>query len=495
MLQLVIRYSSILLCSDYIYQKLLNINYFTLKRKIFFVLSSIPFALLFSNLPSETLSSIYIILPVFHFFYYLVASSLNKNLIFISLLFSYGICYGFFLLSALFSGLCLGLIGWFFFHGNELPVSLLQMLGALFMYLLSQLSFRIPRFKKGMPFLKNQHFDNSFSLLALSILLCISFVFNQKVKETDHIEWIIFLFLLILLLLLNLFIIWRNQLRQTYLIQLKEREIKHLKEELAGCQATLETTREENKDLSQLIHRDNKQLASLQLAVEQFLSTSAKEGSQKQIGNTILQELKQETKDRQQVLSTLVTPKFLPTTQVPSVDHLLHYMLHRGQTYGIRLELSLSGNIHYFLEQVIKERDFLTLLADILENALIATKCNAGTNVLLHIGIVESIYTIDIWDSGIPFTKETLLHFGKKQYTTHKQEGGSGIGLMSTYELLEKYQASLHIDESLGKENIYTKKLSILFDTKREYHLYTRREQDELAYLYRRKDLQIFNAI
>jgi len=270
---------------------------------------------------------------------------------------------------------------------------------------------------------------------------------------------------------------------------------KTFKRRMAGCQATLETTREENKDLSQLIHRDNKQLASLQLAVEQFLSTSAKEGSQKQIGNTILQELKQETKDRQQVLSTLVTPKFLPTTQVPSVDHLLHYMLHRGQTYGIRLELSLSGNIHYFLEQVIKERDFLTLLADILENALIATKCNAGTNVLLHIGIVESIYTIDIWDSGIPFTKETLLHFGKKQYTTHKQEGGSGIGLMSTYELLEKYQASLHIDESLGKENIYTKKLSILFDTKREYHLYTRREQDELAYLYRRKDLQIFNAI
>lgn len=495
MLQLVIRYSSILLCSDYIYQKLLNLNYFTSKRKIFFVLSSIPFALLFSNLPLETLSSNYIILPVFHFFYYLIASSLDKNLIFISLLFSYGICYGFFLLSILISGLCLGLIGWFFFHGKELPVSLLQISIALLMYLLSQLSFRIPRFKKGMPFLKNQHFDNSFSLLALSILLCITFVFNQKVKETDHIEWIIFLFLLILLLLLNLFMIWRNQLRQTYLFQLKEREIKRLKEELAGCQATLETTREENKDLSQLIHRDNKQLASLQLAVEQFLSTSEKEGTQKQIGNTILQELKQETKDRQQVLSTLVTPKFLPTTQIPSVDHLLHYMLHRGQTYGIRLELSLSGNIHYFLEHVIKERDFLTLLADILENALIATKCNAGTNVLLHIGIVESIYTIDIWDSGIPFTKETLLHFGKKQYTTHKQEGGSGIGLMSTYELLEKYQASLHIDESLGKENIYTKKLSILFDTKREYHLYTRREQDELAYLYRRKDLQIFNAI
>lgn len=495
MLHFVIRYSSILLCSDYIYQKLLNLNCFTSNRKIFFALCGIPFALLFSNLPSETHSLSYIMLPIFHFFYYIVASSLNKNLIFISLLFSYGICYGFFLISILISGLCLGMINWFFFQEKDLPVSLLQMSSALFMFLLSQLSFRIPRFKKGMPFLKKQHFDNSFSLLALSILLCVTFVFNQKVKETDHIEWIIFLFLLILLLLLNLFIIWRNQLRQTYLNQLKERDIKRLEEELADCQATLEATREENKDLSKLIHRDNKQLASLQLAVEQFLSSSEKGEKQKQIGNTILQELKQETIDRQQVLSTLITPKSLPTTQISSVDHLLHYMLHRAQSYGIRLELSLSGNIHYLLENIINERDFLTLLADILENALIATKYRAGNNVLLHMGIVESVYTIDIWDTGIPFTKETLLYFGKKQYTTHKQEGGSGIGLMSIYDLLEKYQASLHIDESLSEENIYTKKLSILFDTKREYHLYTKREQTELSYLYKRKDLQIFNSV
>lgn len=495
MLHLVIRYSSIFLCSDYIYQKLLNLNCFTPFRKIFFALCSIPFTLLFSNLPSEIRSLSYITLLIFHFFYYGVTTPLNNNLIFISLLFSYGICYGFFVLSAFISGLCLGLIGWFFFHGSNIPASILQISAALFMYLLSQLSFRIPRFKKGMPFLKNQHFDNSFSLLALSILLCVALVFNQKFLDTNDIEWIFLLFLLILILLLNLFIIWRNQLRQTYLNQLKERDIKRLEEELADCQATLEATREENKDLSKLIHRDNKQLASLQLAVEQFLSSSEKGEKQKQIGNTILQELKQETIDRQQVLSTLITPKSLPTTQISSVDHLLHYMLHRGQSYGIRLELSLSGNIHYLLENIINERDFLTLLADILENALIATKYRAGNNVLLHMGIVESVYTIDIWDTGIPFTKETLLYFGKKQYTTHKQEGGSGIGLMSIYDLLEKYQASLHIDESLSEENIYTKKLSILFDTKREYHLYTKREQAELSYLYKRKDLQIFNSV
>lgn len=492
---LIIRYSGILLCSDYIYHKLLNLNNFTFFRKLFFVISGILFALLFSNLPIEFRSFSYLILFVYHFLIMVLRTASDHNTIFISLLFSYGICYGFFLIADLICGTCIGMIGWFVFDGADLPVSLLQITGAVVMYLLSVSLFRIPRFKQGMPFLKNQHFDSSFCSLTLPILLFFTLCFNEKFKGENDSEKMLLFFMFILILLLNLIITCRNQLRQTYIKHLKEREITRLEKELAVCQSTLEAVKQENKDLSKLIHRDNKQLASLQLAVEQFLSLSEKEENPKYIGDKILQELKQATTDRQQILSALVTPKSLPTTQVSSVDHLLHYILHRGQTYGISLELSLSGNIHYLLENIINEHDFLTLLADILENALIATKCNGGSNILLHIGIIESIYTIDLWDSGIPFTKETLLKFGKKQYTTHKQEGGSGIGLMSTYELLEKYQASLHIDESLSKECLYTKKLSILFDAKREYHLYTKREPAELSYLYRRKDLQIFNKV
>lgn len=494
-LYLIIRYCSILLCSDYIYHKLLNVNNSAFFRKIFFMISGILFALLFSNLPDEFRSFSYLILFIFHFFALVLQTTSDHNTIFISLLFSYGICYGFYLIAGLTSGTCIGMIGWLVFDGVYLPISLLQISGCVVMYLLSVSLFRIPRFKQGMPFLKDQHFDSSFCSLTLPMLLLVTLCFNEKFNGENEPEKILILFMAILILLLNLIITCRNQLRQTYIKHLKEREITRLEEELKVCQSALEAVKQENKDLSKLIHRDNKQLASLQLAVEQFLSLSGEDETSKYKGDKILQELKQETTDRQQILSALAAPKSLPTTQVSSVDHLLHYILHRGQTYGISLELSLSGNIHYLLENVITEHDFLTLLADILENALIATKCNGGSNILLHIGIIESIYTIDLWDSGIPFTKETLLKLGKKQYTTHKQEGGSGIGLMSTYELLEKYQASLHIDESLSKECSYTKKLSVLFDAKREYHLYTKREPAELSYLHKRKNLQIFTKV
>ncbi|MDE7422754.1 MAG: GHKL domain-containing protein [Lachnospiraceae bacterium] len=166
-------------------------------------------------------------------------------------------------------------------------------------------------------------------------------------------------------------------------------------------------------------------------------------------------------------------------------------MVHKGQTQGISLEVSLTGNIHYFLEEIMEEQDFLTLLADLLENALIATRHGKGTQILLHIGLINKCYSISVWDTGIPFTKETLLHFGRKQYTTHKKDGGSGIGLMSTYELLQKYQASIQIEEFIGNEKMYQKKVSILFDGNCEYHLHTKRDKKELSYLHQRKDLHI----
>ena len=494
MLFLVIRYASIFLCSDYIFQKILNTYIPSFFRKLFFIFCSIPIAVLFSYLPVSVRYLSYMTLFLFHFLYYTIKTylHLHMDLIFISLLFSYGICCGLFVLSTFISGLCVGLIGWFLFKGIEIPSSLLQTSIALFMYLLSSILFRIPRFQKGMPFLKNNLYTSYFSLLGLSILFCFTLVYSQNFLDTSSIQWIFLLFLFILILLLSIFIMWRNQLRQTYLQQLKERENKRLEEQLTDCENTLQTLKLENETLSKLIHRDNKQLASLQLAVETFLSSQTEDKhAQKEIGNTLLQEIRTEMDNRKQLVSGLSTPYVLPSTKVPSADHLLLYMLHRGQTDGIHLELSLTGNVHYLLEHIIKERDFLTLLADILENALIATKCANGTAILLHIGIIDETYSIDTWDSGIPFTKETLLHLGRKRYTTHKKNGGSGIGLMSTFELLEKYQASLYIDEKLAKENIYTKKVSIVFDEKREYHLHTNRSTDEQFFLRQRTDLHI----
>ncbi len=492
MLQLWIRYTSVLLCGDYIYQKLLAIKETSKLQKGKLLLCSFPFFFLFSCLPQSVQYFSYALILLFHFLYYGITTRTHSDTIFITLLLSYGLCYCIFMLSGLISSIILGISGWFFLNKIQFPGILIQLTVCFFMWLLCPIPFRTTRLKKGMPFLKNQHITTLGSLLGLSILLCTMLFCSQNFKNTKSVQMAFLVLLFILILFLFLFTWWKNQLHQTYLEQLRNRNINRLEEELQNCQNTITSLKQENEKLAKLIHRDNKQIAALELAVETFLSSSTKGNEDEQtIGNKLLLELQKENHGRKQLISDLSKPDNLSTTNILSVDCLLNYIFHKGQTNGITLDFTLTGDIHYFLAQIMEEQDFLTLLADLLENALIATKHGKGTHILLQIAMIKEYYSISVWDSGIPFTKETLFHLGKKQYTTHKKEGGSGIGLMSTYELLQKYQASLYIEECLDNEKLYQKKISIVFDGKCEYHLHTRREERELFYLKQRKDLHI----
>lgn len=492
MLQLWIRYSSILLCSDYIYTKLLTIKKSSKFQKRLFLLICFPFFIVLSYLPASIQYFSYALLPLFHFLYYGITTRTHSDTIFITLLLSYGLCYCIFLISDILSALVLGTICWFFLNKTDLPDILIQLAVCPFMFVLCQIPFRITRLKKGMPFLKNQHVTTLGSLLSLSVLLSTMLVSSLTLKQAEQNKWTVLLFLFIFILFLFLFTWWRNQLHQTYLEQLRNRDIKRLEEELQDTQNTITSLKEENQKLAKLIHRDNKQIAALELAVETFLSTPFEDReSRQEIGDNLLLELQKEDCGRRQMVSDLSRPESISFTNILSINCLLNYMIHKCQSEGISLEVSLTGNIHYFLEEIMEEHDFLTLVADLLENALIATRHGKGTQILFHFGIIEEYYSISIWDSGIPFTKETLLHFGIKQYTTHKKDGGSGIGLMSTYELLQKYQASIQIEEYMNNESLYQKKVSILFDGKYEYNLYTKRDKKELSYLHQRKDLHI----
>ena len=492
MLQLWIRYTSILLCNDYIYQKLLAIKESSKFQKGQLLFCSFPFFFLFSCLPESIQYLSYALLLLFHFLYYGITTKTDNDTIFVTLLLSYGMGYCVFLLSGFISSVIIGMISWFLLNKIQISHIIAQLAVCPFMYLFCSIPFRITRLRKGMPFLKNQHLTTLGSLLGLSVLLCTMLISSQNFKGNGYRQWAYLLCLSILILFISLFTWWRNQLHRTYLEQLRKRDIKRLEEELQDCQNTITSLKEENQKLAKLIHRDNKQVAALELAVETFLSTPFEEKeSQKKAGDKLLLELQKENYGRKQMVFALSKPKNLSFTNILSVNCLLNYMVHKGQTQGISLEVSLTGNIHYFLEEIMEEQDFLTLVADLLENALIATRHGKGTQILIHIGLINECYSISVWDTGIPFTKETLLHFGRKQYTTHKKDGGSGIGLMSTYELLQKYQASIQIEEFIGNKRMYQKKVSILFNGNCEYHLHTKRDKKELSYLHQRKDLHI----
>lgn len=112
-------------------------------------------------------------------------------------------------------------------------------------------------------------------------------------------------------------------------------------------------------------------------------------------------------------------------------------------------------------ETVLEEALLNTLLADLGENAIIATAKAERRNILLSLSVRNKQYCIDFFDSGTDFDAGVIEHLGKKRYTTHKSEGGSGIGLMTTLEILEKKKGSFELEE-FQKNCLFTKRVSII---------------------------------
>lgn len=303
----------------------------------------------------------------------------------------------------------------------------------------------------------------------------------------------LFPFLLIFLMAIFIYISWKNNITKTYLERLKEKDIAELNETLSEKESYIKKLEEENKELSKIIHSDNKLIPAMLLSVKEFIKDSSSlvpASSEK--GMRLLSDLEQLSLHRKSILRTQDDRcRSIPETGCSSVDSILNYMKQKAHEMNIIFETAFSCDMKALVNENISENDLNTLLADLLENALIATKYGDHRHVLLSVDRIEDFYTISIFDSGVPFPKEVLVSLGLKNYTTHKADGGSGIGLVTSYELLKKYGASLAIEEFTQNSGLYTKKLSVVFNRLDQYTLFTYRNGEELDFLNSRTDLLV----
>jgi signal transduction histidine kinase len=140
-------------------------------------------------------------------------------------------------------------------------------------------------------------------------------------------------------------------------------------------------------------------------------------------------------------------------------------------------------------ENIIPVSDLRTLLADLIENAVITAKSGGGKEILVSIGVSEGRYLVDILDSGVPFEANTLVHLGLEKTTTHAEHGGSGIGLVTAFEILKHYRASLIIEEFSDESTPYSKRVSVKFDGLNQYIVKTMRHREILSPVSQRDDL------
>ncbi len=165
-------------------------------------------------------------------------------------------------------------------------------------------------------------------------------------------------------------------------------------------------------------------------------------------------------------------------------------MVKEASTYGIALKFHYDTDFFAAKRFTATEMDFVHLLSDLLENAVIATRHCNGKSIELSFQILKGTPAISVSDSGIPFEIDTYMKFGTCEASTHTNDGGTGIGLMDIWSFKKKYHASLVIEEL--DDSIYSKRLSLLFDNRNKYLVISNRHQ-EIVSCQTRSDLMVIN--
>lgn len=370
-----------------------------------------------------------------------------------------------------------------------------------------QILFFIKRLHGGMPFLKKEKYILGGSILGGLIIITALYI-NASINNNGFLT----MMLVLLILAILIFIYWRTSITRYYLERLSIRNIDSLNAELEEKNTYINSLLEDKERIEKINHKNYKLVPAMQGAVMHYLDgvkelvevaknnpaleelAATKDMTVEDYveeGNRLIKELQAMQEEWKDIVNSdnIDGSKDIPASGVSRIDYILSYMNERSKKEDYTFKVDIDCELKGLTEKIITEEDLSTLVADLIENAIIATKYNEGKYILVSFGMMKKEYIIDIYDSGIPFDKEVLAKYGQEQITTHADDSGSGIGMMQTYEILSKCGASLFIDEFSQNEGMYTKRLSVVFNKKQQYVLYTKRDDEDIAYLKKRSDL------
>lgn len=336
--------------------------------------------------------------------------------------------------------------------------------------------FKIKRIKNGLKFIdkyNNKEEKYTYIILSGGIILTVCGI----LRGSENV-WINTLMLAGAILILLSAIIWiQNNITKHYKKNMRDRTISVQKAEIDEQTKLLEEVKAENLKLATAVHKYNHRLSSLELAMKSAISHN--------LNTEFADELSVMLKDTEDLSNSFakecdVAKCILPLTNVPSIDNMFKYMQDEASKCNINFDLKINESINDLIDNIIPKDMFETLLGDHLRDAIIAVNAsdNSYKSILTTLGLVDGCYELSVYDTGIEFQIDTLLKLGKEQVTTHKDSGGSGIGFMTTFETLKTTKASLVIEEYSPETTNYTKSVSIRFDGKNQYRIYSYRADD-----------------
>lgn len=337
-------------------------------------------------------------------------------------------------------------------------------------------------------------FSGMINYNTFACVVALSTLTYERISKTNPFSKQVFTYIIIVICLFVILYWWRSQITKTYREKLRLLELKTLRTAKAENEAYITKLEAENKRLGTIIHKDNRIVNAMADSVCDYLSSSANSSTTdlQTKGQSLSDEINSIKTYRQELLCQgSQSGTSTPQTNQAGVDAIISFMVKEASHYGITLKFHFDGEFFTAKHFTATEMDFVHLLSDLLENAIIATRHANGKAIELSLQILKGTPAISVSDSGIPFEIETFMKLGTCEASTHTDEGGTGIGLMDIWTFKKKYHASLVIEEL--DNSTYSKRLSILFDNRNKYLIISNRFQQIISNQ-TRSDLLVINS-
>lgn len=382
------------------------------------------------------------------------------------------ICLGFYIVLMVFATLVCTPILMILFEATKdenLRDILGQILQAVTPLVFAIIAFHIKKFKNGIMSIKT---DDSYErLLLLSVMAIFGMTLFYMIDKTDSVLKLVAFY--IVFCGLALIVWWRRLVSSSYMRRTQKRSLSTLERALERCERERAELIKQNEKLAKIIHRDNKLLPAMRIAVNAL----AEKYSGDETVAALSKNLEALYSERVAAIQTYGKGyQTLPKTQVLTFDAIIELLSSRAEKQNTQFTFNFNSAAVEQITKIFADfTDFCTILCDLGENALIAVKNIPQSTVNITVCNQEGFPCLTVYDNGAPFDEKVIAEMGRCQITTHAQEGGSGLGLLSLFQILKKYNASFMIDET--PLNGFTKCVSVILNGAGNYCFKSSREE------------------
>lgn len=385
----------------------------------------------------------------------ITVSLLSSGITYLSLFISLFIC-------APFGYICFSVI-----TNSSISRILSFLLAGIFQFITVLLLFRIKKLRSSLSPKKNSF---SYEILVIASIITI-FMASLCTIQPISVNILFVFFVFACTCSIFVYIFWKRHIEFVYNKNVVQRNTIIMEQRINELEQMNIEIKKENQDLAKIIHRDNKIIP----AMEKLVRDIALANPSKEI-NELLAHLEELSSERKGIIKDhQIAFSSLPKTDNISVNAVIQFLKNLAEKGKSEFSFTQKGLISRLLSNCISAADLVALISDIGENALIAVRSIEHPKVHLSINTEISFPVLEFLDNGEYFDCSVLANLGKTRITTHKDDGGSGIGLMYVFEILQKTSASLIIDESYILP--YTKSVRIVFDGNGSIKIITGRKE------------------